>query len=482
MSNKFTDLFGGFENERLQEAFADCEIKNVKISMEKKSIVIDAFFDRLVTYKYIAKAEELLKEKLLVNEVKIESQMPSECFSEGYYGSLVRELNLTLAASTGFFEGSSCTFDGRVLSCELMHGGKDVLESIGAAERMSAIVKKRFGRAIEVVFTGKTDISIDDEQVAQMVKKSEEDNLRAKGIDPETIHQPKPQEHKIIEGIPLYMETAKPIYGNKITKNPKPLNEISIDEGSCVVWGDVFGFESRETRDGRSLIITFNITDGTYAYTCKVFEKKEDCDIIMKRVKNGVTLILRGDLRFDKFSGENVLSPRAISLVDKIPKTDDAEEKRVELHLHSKMSMMDGVTDAKNLVKRAIEWGHKAIAITDHGVVQAYPEAVKAAGGKIKIIYGMEGYFMDDTEMSFADWKKGKNNPILQLPGDLVGTGHGAPFYDKRGRLHYVFHAHHSEERVHPRFMCISRMAFRRIDGVVQPTISSKYFIPKTSK
>lgn len=415
MSNRFTDLFGGFENEKLQSVFDGCEIRNVKISMEKKSIEIDAFFERLVTFKYIAKAEEFLRDKLSVSEVKIESKMPPECFSEGYYGSLIRETNLALAATNGFFEGSSCTFDGRVLSCELMHGGKDVLDSIGAAECMSRIIKKRFDRAVDVVFTGKTEISIDDEQVAQMIKTSEEENLRSKGIDPETVNQPKPKEHKIIEGIPLYLETAKPIYGNKITKNPKPLSEIAIDEGSCVVWGDVFGFESRETRDGRSLIITFNITDGTYAYTCKVFEKKEDCDIIMKRVKDGVTLLLRGDLRFDKFSGENVISPRAISVVEKIPKTDDAPEKRVELHLHTKMSMMDGVTDAKNLVKRAIEWGHKAIAITDHGVVQAYPEAVKAAGGKIKIIYGMEGYFIDDTETSFEDWKKAKNKYFHQI-------------------------------------------------------------------
>ena len=329
MSNRFTDLFGGFENEKLQSAFADCEIRNVKISMEKKSIFIDAFFPLLVTFNYIAKAEEILKEKLMVNEVKIESQMPSECFSEGYYGSLIKELNLVLAASTGFFEGSTCTFDGRTLSCELMHGGKDVLDGIGASERMSAIIKKRFGRSVDVVFTGKTEISIDDEQVAQMIKTSEENNLRAKGIDPVTISQPKPKEHKIVEGIPLYLETAKPIYGNKITKNPKPLSEISIDEGSCVVWGDVFGFESRETRDGRSLIISFNITDGTYAYVCKVFEKKEDCDIIVKRIKEGVTVLLRGDLRFDKFSGENVISPRAISVVEKIPKTDDAEKKQI---------------------------------------------------------------------------------------------------------------------------------------------------------
>ena len=111
MSNRFTDLFGGFENEKLQEAFSCCEIKNVKISMEKKSIVIDAFFDRLTTYKYIAKAEELLREKLFVNEVKIESTMPSECFSEGYYASLIRENDAfrVIEGQTGQSVNCSCS-------------------------------------------------------------------------------------------------------------------------------------------------------------------------------------------------------------------------------------------------------------------------------------------------------------------------------------------------------------------------------------
>ena len=139
-----------------------------------------------------------------------------------------------------------------------------------------------------------------------------------------------------------------------------------------------------------------------------MFERKEHCEKLLEKLKDGVTVLLRGDITYDKYSGENVISPRAISLVDKIPPTDSAEEKRVELHLHTKMSMMDGMTDAADLVKRAIAWGHKAIAITDHGVVQAFPEATAAAGGKIKIIYGMEAYYIDDSHRSFDEWKKEK--------------------------------------------------------------------------
>ncbi len=415
MSSRFEELFGAFSSEKLSEAFLDSEIKNVAIAMEKKHIEISVFFPRLVTYKITGEAESDLKTRLGVSSVSIKPTMPAECFSERYYSTLVREANAAIAATNGFFKESHCTFDGRVLSVVLSHGGASILEGVGTGEFMSRLIGERFGRKVEVQFTGTRELEITDDEIASFHKKAEEDNLRAKGIDPAEYMAPKPKEHKIVEGIPLYLETAKPIYGQKITKNPKPLNEISVEDGSCVVWGDVFSFDSRETRDGRSYIITFNITDNTYAYTCKVFERKENCDAIMSKIKDGVTVMIRGDLAFDKFSGENVISPRAICLVEKIQKTDDAEEKRVELHLHTKMSMMDGMTDASVLVKRAISWGHKAIAITDHGVVQAFPEAVAAAGGKIKIIYGMEGYFMDDTEVSFEDWKKSKNKYFHQI-------------------------------------------------------------------
>lgn len=415
MSNRFEELFGIFSDEGLHEIFQNAQVQNVRIAMEKKSIEIDAFFPVIVTYNFLQKAETTIRENLFVNSVTIFPTMPSEVFSEAYFASLVEEANLAIAATNGFFADSTAVFDGKVLSVELHHGGGDILKGVGAAEFMERLILKRFGRNVKVEFCGATELAMSDEQIESFHKKAEHENLVAKGFDPAFVTPVKPKEHKIVEGIPLYLETAKPIYGNKITKNPVKLIDITPEDGSCVVWGDVFAFESRETRDGRSNIITFNITDGTYSYTCKVFERKENCETILSKVKDGVTVMIRGDLAFDKFSGENVISPRSISLVDKIPKTDDSEEKRVELHLHTKMSMMDGMTDAKYLVKRAIDWGHKAIAITDHGVVQAYPEAVKAAGGKIKIIYGMEAYFMDDTDISFEDWKKAKSKYFHQI-------------------------------------------------------------------
>lgn len=410
MSNSFTSLFGELAgNEKAAELFAESSVSNIRIYKESRKMELELLFSALVSHREISYAEEELKRRLSLESVVIIPKMPPELFSEGYFSSLVYAVNSSIAASNGFFTGAAASFDGTTLHVTLTHGGKSILESCGCGSFMERLIGEQFGRKVSVEFIGE-DPTIEDESYAAMIRTAEDENMRSKGIDPDEVRAAatKPKEHKIIEGIPLYFETAHPVLGTRITKKPRPLSEISIEDGSCVVWGDVFGLEVRETRDGRSNIVTFNITDRTYAYTCKIFEKKDYCAHILEKVSDGATLLIRGDLTFDKFSGETVITPRAISTIEKIPPIDDAEEKRVELHLHTKMSMMDGLTDAKLLVKRAIAWGHKAIAITDHGVVQAFPEAIAAASGKIKVILGMEGYFLNDDERDFDSWKKEK--------------------------------------------------------------------------
>ena len=116
-------------------------------------------------------------------------------------------------------------------------------------------------------------------------------------------------------------------------------------------------------------------------------------------IKKGNTIVCRGDIEYDRYINEIVLRASAIGTIKKVQVVDNAPEKRVELHLHTNMSAMDGMTSAKELVSRAAAWGHKAIAITDHGVVQSFPEACNtAAKAGIKIIYGMEGYLVDDDD------------------------------------------------------------------------------------
>ncbi|MCD8026362.1 MAG: PolC-type DNA polymerase III, partial [Clostridiales bacterium] len=151
-----------------------------------------------------------------------------------------------------------------------------------------------------------------------------------------------------------------------------------------------------------------DITDYTGSTTVKVFNSIRD-SAVLDSIKKGDSVVVMGDVEYDKYAGELVLNAGAIGTAQKVKVVDKAEKKRVELHLHTNMSQMDAVTSAGDLVKRAYSWGHKAVAITDHGVAQAFPDAMKAAESinkdeeKSKVIYGLEAYFMDDLVESVND-------------------------------------------------------------------------------
>ena len=144
-------------------------------------------------------------------------------------------------------------------------------------------------------------------------------------------------------------------------------------------------------------------------------------EALLGALKNGVYILAHGNVKYDNFQRDYILDPKAVSLTEKIEKEDRAPQKRVELHLHTNMSQMDGMTPAKTLVERAISWGHKAVAITDHGCVQAFPEAASAAKGKIKIIYGVEAYFVDDLKEPDKDFKSLRSYHQIILAKNLTG-------------------------------------------------------------
>ncbi|MEG6615724.1 PolC-type DNA polymerase III [Peptococcaceae bacterium 1198_IL3148] len=185
--------------------------------------------------------------------------------------------------------------------------------------------------------------------------------------------------------------------GRAIKDQPVPLISIQEEERQAIVQGKVFGRSTQELRSGRHLL-TFNITDGTDSLTIKKFVDKENIEAI-DNIKDGIWVKVRGPVQHDKYSQELTLMAYDINQAEVLTeeRVDQAEEKRVELHLHTKMSAMDSVLDAATAVKQAAKWGHPAVAITDHGVVQAFPEAY-SAGEKagIKVIYGVEGYLIDD--------------------------------------------------------------------------------------
>ena len=203
-----------------------------------------------------------------------------------------------------------------------------------------------------------------------------------------------------LTGLPLDASEMKTLLGKPIKQRPMRLCDVGAQSGRVVVWGDIFSFETKETRDGESVIITMMITDLTGSNTIKIITKKKNADDI-SALKTGMTILVQGDAAFDKYTHDIAIRARDICKIKRLHRTDDEPEKRFELHMHTNMSQMDGITPGDKLVRRAYEWGHRGIAVTDHGVVQGFPDVMNAVAAlkddNFKAVYGMEAYYVDDT-------------------------------------------------------------------------------------
>lgn len=212
------------------------------------------------------------------------------------------------------------------------------------------------------------------------------------------------------------------IKGKSIRQKSTPIDEITIESGNVVVEGEIFNLEHRIFNNNKG-IISFNITDFSNSITIKTFEKKENIIRMNKFFSDHHHVKIKGDVQFDKYTKEIVLMAKDIQKLHYHEKKDKAKNKRVELHTHSQFSAMDGITNIKDIIKKAAQWGHSAIAITDHGVLQAFPEAMKSGNeNNIKIIYGVEGYLVDDNESVIWGNYSGKLNQTY-IVFDLETTG-----------------------------------------------------------
>ena len=215
-----------------------------------------------------------------------------------------------------------------------------------------------------------------------------------------------------------------------ITENVVKISELNVDDGKVALDGEIIGMEDRELKSGKTLL-SFDLYDGSSSMTCKAFLNKEVSKKIIKRMKKAKGVKISGNAQMDSFSNELTVMANTIVESEGLKKTvrqDNSEVKRVELHMHTKMSQMDAMTSATDLIKRAMKWGMKSIAITDHGVVQAFPEAHKMLGydnKDIKIIYGVEAYLAPDNTKTVYNGK-GQSIDTTYCVLDLETTGFSA--------------------------------------------------------
>ncbi len=388
------------------------ELDGILLNREDRSMRIAARFPAFVEYREIKEAAQALEGPAFgLNRVLLEPHFPTEAFSEACVPSLVAALKEKDATINGTFNQAEAVYKEGKLCVHLAHGGYDLLAARHTDEKLQRLIQDWFDVTCSVEFAGRLTVKAGEAGLlekakTEQIRRQREADVRELEEYEEALKEQasrrqisvRDEEHLLPSIIP---ETAKPVVGSVSRGKIVPLREASLDMGNLVVWGEIFSLESKETRDKSRKIYSIDITDYTGSITLKVIQDAQDCQAL-DTLKAGMSLLVRGALEYDKYDRENVLRPRAIATVDQVKVVDDALEKRVELHLHTSMSDMDGMTAPADLIKQAHKWGQKAVAITDHGVAQAFPEAMNTAEAirkedpDFKVLYGTEAYFVND--------------------------------------------------------------------------------------
>lgn len=375
MMNLFKHYFGEYVDGNINLCLGNGIIESFTIKRKDREVSISLSLDKLVSYSQIEMAEICIKEKMELKKFQINPHYSKELFSPDYFPSIIEFVNRKKSIAKIFFDDADVSLNSDELNILLKKGGLKFLENQHINTDIKNTVLEMFDMTINVSMAESDTHYVDDkENTVKSVK------------------------HTFLGNLPIYADTVKTIFGKPIKEKPMQISDLMLDTGFATVWGDILNLEIKNTKKGYYKILMFDITDYTSSVTVKLFGRKNVVDAVADKLKNAKTVIVRGLYNNDQYMKEYIVTADSIETVLNVEKTDNAEEKRVELHLHTSLSEMDGISSPKAIINRAIKWGHKAIAVTDHGVVQALPEAYNTAKGKIKLILGMEGYLVDDEK------------------------------------------------------------------------------------
>ena len=382
------------------------EVLKIVHTTDFSVFTIYASYTELQNAEAIFAFEQSARESMNLENMVLACKYTPDLFHVSYFPELIQKLKRRLSVVNGFFDNAVVTYENGILKIELHNGGYDLLKRAGIDTELPKLIYEEFSLQVSVQLS---DARQDpDEHHDKMI-------AEALAEIPAPVYEPRPKLEAVQEEakplktvtvdfkeLPILSENAVIIKGSRVNDKPVALETVTPDSGKVIVWGDVFNVDQRETRDGDKIILSVYFTDYTSSMVIKIIEKKAKSQPYQE-IKKGCTLIVRGEANYDKYDNDTNIRPNDIMLVKKKVITDDAPEKRVELHMHTNMSAMDALTPAEKIINRAFSWGHKAIAITDHGVVQAFPEAmntvdkIRKNGGDFKIIYGCEAYSVNDT-------------------------------------------------------------------------------------
>ena len=435
------------------------KIKNINLYKKSNKIELELISTDVIKAADLYAFERYLEKRFNIKEaiIKVEYQNEIEIDLKEEWRDIVNYMAYKHPLTKALLRNSSIELADKTLNVNLALKGKQVLDARGFDKTLEKILSDVYGKKLKVCYveniTEKMKKQIEEEamrhereaveqaqrEAEEYAKEMQEKKHASKADNNEGV--PPIEEVPISGDIPPFdpgemmpppppvaEEKTPLIYGRslKIKEQLVKVADLGIDSGKILLDGEVLNMDSRELKSGKVLVM-FDLFDGSSTITCKAFVEGDKAKDTMKRIKDSAGVKVEGTAQFDPFAKElGVIANTIIEStgIKREIRKDEAKIKRVELHMHTKMSQMDAITSATDLLKRAAKWGMKSIAITDHGVVQAFPEAhhFTEKNPDLKIIYGVEAYLAPDKTPSVS-FPKGQDIDTTYCVLDLETTG-----------------------------------------------------------
>lgn len=387
-------------------------IEEIRYTQAQRDITFVASFASVLPYADVLHFEHSVAVALQLEQLRLDFRYPAEQFRAENRAEIVSAFKRELPIVNGFLgeTNSVWTWEPEHVHIELHNGGFPILKMFGFTQKFRGFVQQHFGRDVEITLNGPDMLSETD--LAQEIAAQPPTDAPPPPPPPPQMSggytpPPIPDTPQSVSGDAVQLDSVKGedilIKGRPIRDAAIPIPEALQTRGQrVVVYGDIFASETRDVRGDRR-IVTYQITDFAGSVTVKMFDPIKKLEALhLEQLKKGVSILVAGKIEDDTFAHEPVLRPDTIIIRKRKLRLDTAKTKRVELHCHTNMSALDAVSDAGSLIKRAHDWGFPAIAITDHGVVQGFPDAMNAEKSlkdpNFKVIYGCEAYVVNDLK------------------------------------------------------------------------------------
>lgn len=411
----------------LQEVFRETTVLSLTIHRKEREIVTEIAADAVIPPLYWEKLrKEMMQQLPGVKEVHIfpkyqlMDKEPKAVLAD-FWDTIRSHVAAQSKVCSGVISDADWDYQDGKMQIFVKHNMAYYLSQKKLDDAVAKLVQEETGLAMSVQFKNIQSSEEDRARMEQEQRTKTEELLQQIASATQAAEQV-----KVSAEVGAVSEAVSRgiLFGKEFTGTPVKIVDTKIPGESVIAEGNIFNIEPREIK-GEKYIVSFDITDKSDSTTVKFFVKRSVFDNELKdKIKKDAYLRVQGEVQFDKYAKEiNIMAKAIMTAQAPPPRMDTAEEKRVELHLHTQMSSMDGVTPVKTYIKRAIEWGHKAIAITDHGVVQAFPDAMNAADkSDLKVIYGVEAYLIDDLGNAVFS-PRGQNLDDTYVVFDIETTG-----------------------------------------------------------